>query len=58
MAADKSTKDANKKLDEIVAQARQASEKRGHGYREKAINMYPWICGRCSREFVRANFQN
>ena len=55
MAADKSTKDSNKKLDEIVAQARQASEKRGHGYREKAINMYPWICGRCSREFVRAN---
>ena len=43
------------KLDEIVAQARQASEERGHGYREKALKMYPWIGGRCSREFTRAN---
>lgn len=21
------------------------------GYREKALKMYPWICGRCTREF-------
>lgn len=21
------------------------------GYREKALKMYPWICGRCAREF-------
>ncbi len=22
------------------------------GYREKALKIYPWVCGRCSREFV------
>lgn len=21
------------------------------GYRERALKMYPWICGRCAREF-------
>ena len=54
--ADKKT-GSDKKLDEIVAKARQDSEARGHGYREKALKMYPWICGRCSREFTRANLQ-
>ena len=54
--ADKKT-GSEKKLDEIVAKARQESEARGHGYREKALKMYPWICGRCSREFTRANLQ-
>jgi hypothetical protein len=24
------------------------------GYRSKALKMYPWICGRCAREFVSA----
>ena len=48
---------SEQKLDEIVAKARQDSETRGHGYREKALKMYPWICGRCSREFTRANLQ-
>jgi len=24
---------------------------REQGYREKALKMYPWICGRCGREF-------
>lgn len=22
------------------------------GYRDKALKMYPWVCGRCAREFV------
>jgi hypothetical protein len=46
---------SNKKLDDVVAKARRDSEVRGHGYREQALKLYPWICGRCSREFVRAN---
>jgi len=50
-----SNQSSNSKLDDVVAQARRDSEKRGHGYREQALNMYPWICGRCSREFTRAN---
>ena len=24
-------------------------------YRELALKIYPWICGRCAREFTRAN---
>src|SRR5437867_4948750 len=43
------------KLDRIVAEARRASEKRERGYREQALKIYPWICGRCAREFTRAN---
>lgn len=27
------------------------------GYRDKALRMYPWICGRCSREFVYSNLR-
>lgn len=47
----------SKKLDEIVAEARRNREKREQGYREKSLKMYPWICGRCTREFTRANLQ-
>ena len=43
------------KLDRIVAEARRAAEKRDSGYREQALKIYPWICGRCAREFTRAN---
>jgi len=41
------------KLDQVVAEARRNREKREQGYREKSLKMYPWICGRCSREFTR-----
>lgn len=47
----------NAKLDRIVAQARRDSEQRDKGYRERALKMYPWICGRCAREFTRTNVQ-
>ena len=50
-------KQSESRLDDIVAKARRDSETRGHGYREQALKMYPWICGRCSREFTRANLQ-
>jgi HNH endonuclease len=43
------------KLDRIVAEARRAAAKRELGYRERALKIYPWICGRCAREFTRAN---
>lgn len=29
--------------------------KRETGYRERALKLYPWICGRCAREFERKN---
>lgn len=39
------------RLDRIVAEARQNSAAREQGYRERALKLYPWICGRCAREF-------
>jgi 5-methylcytosine-specific restriction endonuclease McrA len=45
------------KLDRIVAQARREAEQRNAGYREQALKLYPWICGRCGREFTRANLR-
>jgi hypothetical protein len=49
------TTDKNNRLDEIVVQARKYKDEREQGYRERALKMYPWICGRCSREFTRQN---
>ena len=43
------------KLDRIVAEARRAAEARELGYRERALRIYPWVCGRCGRTFTRAN---
>jgi 5-methylcytosine-specific restriction endonuclease McrA len=48
---------ANAKLDLVVADARRNAELRNQGYRERALKMYPWICGRCRREFTRENLQ-
>ena len=45
------------KLDRIVVEARRAAEKREQGYREQALKIYPWICGRCAREFTRVNLR-
>jgi len=49
------TKGDNDRLDRIVADARRAAEARQRGYREQALKLYPWVCGRCAREFTRAN---
>lgn len=45
------------KLDLTVARARRASDERERGYRAKALKMYPWVCGRCAREFTNENLQ-
>jgi 5-methylcytosine-specific restriction endonuclease McrA len=45
------------KLDRIVAEARRNREQREQGYREQALKLYPWVCGRCAREFDRVNLQ-
>ena len=45
----------DKKLDKIVADAHRAALARGQGYREQALKLYPWTCGRCGRSFERAN---
>lgn len=48
---------ASGKLDRIVADARRAADARDQGYREQALKIYPWICGRCAREFNRTNLR-
>jgi hypothetical protein len=45
------------KLDRILAEARRNASEREQGYREQALKIYPWICGRCGREFNRANLR-
>lgn len=45
------------KLDQIVASARRASDERAAGYRAQALKLYPWVCGRCGREFSNPNLR-
>jgi 5-methylcytosine-specific restriction endonuclease McrA len=45
------------KLDRILAEARRTAKEREQSYREQALKIYPWICGRCGREFTRANLR-
>lgn len=45
------------KLDRLVADVRRSAEQRDQSYREQALKIYPWICGRCGREFTRANLR-
>jgi 5-methylcytosine-specific restriction endonuclease McrA len=45
------------KLDRLLAEARRTSKEREQSYREQALKIYPWICGRCGREFTRANLR-
>lgn len=35
----------------------QAYQRQEHEYRDKALKMYPWVCGRCTREFVYSNLR-
>lgn len=43
------------RLERVVLDARRQSEERERGYREQALKMYPWVCGRCGREFTQKN---
>lgn len=52
-----SSENSSDKLDRVVAQARRDREERDKGYRERALKMYPWVCGRCAREFTRDNLR-
>jgi hypothetical protein len=45
------------KLDRVVADAQRERLRREQDYRERALKLYPWVCGRCGREFTRANLQ-
>jgi hypothetical protein len=43
------------RLDRVVADARRSQDERAKSYRGQALKLYPWICGRCAREFVPSN---
>ncbi len=45
----------NARLDRVVAEARRSRDARERTYREQALKLYPWVCGRCAREFTHAN---
>ena len=49
------SKDSSDKLDRIVARAHAERDEREQGYRAQALKLYPWVCGRCAREFERHN---
>lgn len=49
--------DSNSKLERVLAEQRQYIAQREKGYREQALKLYPWVCGRCTREFTRANLR-
>ena len=40
-----------------MAEARRAADERAQSYRERALTIYPWVCGRCARVFTRANLR-
>jgi hypothetical protein len=54
MASTKGTTDPGR-LDRIVAEAQRARQEREQSYRGQALRLFPWICGRCAREFDHAN---
>jgi len=43
------------KLNQIVTDARRNQELRELSYRGQALKLYPWLCGRCAREFTHTN---
>jgi len=49
------TENTMDKTDKVIADSRRNAEARGHSYRDKALRMYPWICGKCKREFTQEN---
>ncbi len=42
------------RLDRVLEEARRHRAERENTYREQALQLYPWICGRCAREFSGA----
>lgn len=43
--------------DRVIAAALRERQSREAGYREQALKLFPWICGRCGREFTRDNLR-
>ncbi len=50
MTTPKSTREDDRKR-QIIADAKRNREQREKGYRERALKLFPHVCGRCGREF-------
>lgn len=48
-------KPTSKSFQQVRAKQLEYNARRESGYRERALKIYPWICGRCAREFARRN---
>ena len=53
----KRTSPDHARLDRVVAEARRRNTEREASYRERALKLFPWICGRCGREFSGARLR-
>ena len=51
----KKTQPDKNKSNQIVTEARRNQELREQSYRGQALKLYPWVCGRCAREFTHKN---
>jgi hypothetical protein len=49
--ASKQTPAGSNMKDQVIAEALHYRDEREKTYRGQALKMYPWICGRCGREF-------
>jgi hypothetical protein len=49
--ASKKTPSMTDRQNQVIAEALRYRDQREKTYREQALKMYPWICGRCGREF-------
>jgi 5-methylcytosine-specific restriction endonuclease McrA len=45
------TSSSNNDQDRLIAEARRAREQREKDYRERALKLFPHVCGRCGRAF-------
>ncbi len=45
------TQKAAEQRKQMVAEMRKEEQQRQAGYRERALKLFPHVCGRCSREF-------
>lgn len=41
----------DKNINRIVSEAHRIQRDRANTYRERALKLFPWICGQCGREF-------
>ena len=39
-------------LHDIIARAREDRERRSHGFRSRALELFPPVCARCGRDFA------